>query len=117
MDRTFRLAWSHRLDALVVISEISTARGSLAAGPTLLHLKVPTHAVDSATQLDKGTRIHAAAPVVRANAVVAGLATPSQPALPSGPTGGLAGFGPDVAVSLPPRISDSAATPRGISTV
>ncbi|OEZ02173.1 MULTISPECIES: ESPR domain-containing protein [Stenotrophomonas] len=132
MGRIFRLVWNHRLDALVVTSEIATARGSLAAGPTVLHLKVPLwllslglasapgvplHAVDTAMQLDKGTRIHAAAPVDRANAVVAGLATPTRPALPSGPTGGLAGFGPDVAELLSPHASDSAAIPRGICTV
>ncbi|WP_315386199.1 hypothetical protein [uncultured Stenotrophomonas sp.] len=68
-------------------------------------------------RLDKGTRIHAAAPVDRANAVVAGLATPTRPALPSDPTGGLAGFGPDVALRVTTHASDSAAIPRGICTV
>ena len=41
MNRIFRLVWSHRLNALVVVSEIATARGSLAAGPVVVHLKVP----------------------------------------------------------------------------
>lgn len=41
MNRIFRLVWSHRLNALVVVSEIATARGSLAAGPVVVHPKVP----------------------------------------------------------------------------
>ncbi|WP_313340991.1 YadA-like family protein [Stenotrophomonas sp.] len=41
MNRIFRLVWSHRLNALVVVSEVATARGSLAAGPVVVHLKVP----------------------------------------------------------------------------
>ncbi len=45
MNRIFRLVWSHRLNALVVVSEISTSRGSLAAGPTVVHLRVPLSAL------------------------------------------------------------------------
>jgi len=41
MNRIFRLVWSHRLNALVVVSEIATSRGSLSAGPVVVHLKVP----------------------------------------------------------------------------
>jgi trimeric autotransporter adhesin len=41
MNRIYRLVWNHRLNALVVVSEIATARGSLAAGPVVIHLKVP----------------------------------------------------------------------------
>jgi len=51
---------------------------------------------------DKGTRTPAAAPAVRADADVAGAATAAQQALSSGPTGGLAGFGPDVAARVAP---------------
>ena len=41
MNRIFRLVWSHRLNALVVVSEVATSRGSLVAGPVVVHLKVP----------------------------------------------------------------------------
>jgi len=41
MNRIFRLVWNHQLNALVVVSEIATSRGSLAAGPVVVHLKVP----------------------------------------------------------------------------
>lgn len=41
MNRIFRLIWSHRLNALVVVSEVATSRGSLVAGPVVVHLKVP----------------------------------------------------------------------------
>ncbi len=41
MNRIFRLVWNHRLNALVVVSEIATSRGSLVAGPVVVHLKVP----------------------------------------------------------------------------
>jgi len=51
---------------------------------------------------DKGTRTPAAAPAVRADADVAGAATAAQQALSSGPTGGLAGLGPDVAARVAP---------------
>lgn len=41
MNRIFRLVWNHQLNALVVVSEIATSRGSLVAGPVVVHLKVP----------------------------------------------------------------------------
>ena len=37
MNRIFRLVWSHRLNALVVVSEVATSRGSLVAGPVVGH--------------------------------------------------------------------------------
>ncbi|WP_411851172.1 YadA-like family protein [Stenotrophomonas sp. LGBM10] len=45
MNRIFRLVWSHQLKALVVVSEIATSRGSLAAGPVRVHLRVPMSAL------------------------------------------------------------------------
>ena len=45
MNRIFRLVWNHQLKALVVVSEIATSRGSLAAGPVRVHLRVPLSAL------------------------------------------------------------------------
>lgn len=99
MNRIFRLVWSHRLNALVVVSEIATARGSLAAGPVVVHLKVPLSVLSLGLALALGSGSAAAAdnqtladldaltskylPVqVDANVALAAMAH-SQPATPA----------------------------------
>lgn len=59
MNRIFRLVWSHRLNALVVVSEVATSRGSLVAGPVVVHLKVPLSilSVGLALALGSGTAL------------------------------------------------------------